>query len=163
MECAERFLKKVDKSGECWNWTAGTNTYGYGQININKVPVKAHRLSYVLHHPLTIDLLEGHREIFVCHRCDNPLCVNPAHLFLGSYLDNIKDMVQKKRHYTGQPEYEGRKGETNVSSKLTDDIVREIRTRYANGDISQTQLSVEYNVTNANICSIVNRKTWKHI
>lgn len=158
MNDAERFWAKVNKTDGCWEWTASLNTYGYGQIAINKKPIKAHRYSYALHHPLTIDLLSGNPDVFVCHRCDNPRCVNPSHLFLGSYLDNITDMVQKKRHYTG----EGRKGETNATSKLTDDDVREIRGRFANGEL-QTEIALDYGVTNANICSIINRKTWKHI
>jgi hypothetical protein len=156
MENAERFWSKVDKSGECWEWTAGLITGGYGQFVLNGKTVLAHRYSYVLNHPLTIDLLEGHREICVCHRCDNPKCVNPAHLFLGSNADNMKDKMAKGRGK--QP-----KGEKQALSKLTETQVREIRNKYANGGITQQQLALEYGVNKSNINKLIRRKRWFHI
>jgi hypothetical protein len=154
MENAERFWSKVEKSGECWEWGGCLNN-GYGHINLNGKTVSAHRLSYVLHHPLTIDLWE-HREICVCHKCDNRKCVNPSHLFLGSYADNSKDRDTKGR---GNPP----KGEKHGNSKLTDTQVREIREKYANGFINKYQLALEYGVSDTTIRDIINRKLWKHI
>jgi len=156
MNDAERFWAKVEKTGEngCWEWTAGLSE-GYGDYWFNGTAVRAHRLSYVLHHPLTIDLWE-HREILVCHRCDNPKCVNPSHLFLGSYADNNRDKEAKGR---GNPP----KGEKHGHSKLTEDDVREIRTRYANGGVLQRQLALEYGVWQRTIGRIINRETWSHI
>ena len=159
MDDAERFWSKVDKSGECWEWTAGLRGMcGYGQFWVNKKTENSHRYSYALHHPLTIDLLEGHREICVCHRCDNPKCVNPAHLFLGSQGDNMRDRETK-----GRANRTIEKGEKHPSSKLTETQVREIRNKYANGGISYQQLALEYGVSKAHIGYIISRKTWSHI
>jgi hypothetical protein len=87
-----RFWSKVDKSGECWVWTAkALCENGYGRFYVGKKPLRAHRYSWELANgPITDGL-------FVCHRCDNPPCVNPAHLFLGTHQDNMQDMVAKGR------------------------------------------------------------------
>ena len=156
MNDAERFWAKVDKSGECWEWTAKViaNT-GYGRIKINRKMVLSHRYSYILHHPLTIDLWK-HREICVCHKCDNRKCVNPAHLFLGSRGDNWRDCIDKGRN----PD---RKGEKHPMVKLTEDDVREIRTRYAEGGITQEDLGIKYGVERTTIRDIIRRLNWKHI
>ena len=155
---AERFWARVDKSGECWNWTGCSNTTGgYGIFWFNGTDRRAHRYSYIIHHPLTIDLLE-HPDICVCHKCDNPRCVNPAHLFLGTMADNMMDKTAKGRNNSPK-----QKGEKNGNSKLTEDDVREIRKRYAEGGITQQQLGLEYGRHNAKISSIINRKSWKHI
>jgi hypothetical protein len=157
MDDAERFWAKVDKSGECWEWSGYFNRGGYGRFWLNRKNVSPHRYSYILHHPLTIDLLE-HREICVCHRCDNPKCVNPAHLFLGSQGDNMRDRETK-----GRANRTIEKGEKHPASKLTETQVREIRGRYANGGITQQTLGIEYGVSKATIGYIINRKSWSHI
>ena len=155
MNDAERFWAKVDKTGECWEWTGSLGRGGYGKFGLNDKIVYSHRYSYVLHHPLTIDLWE-HREICVCHRCDNRKCVNPSHLFLGSVGDNNRDCDVKGRRNQF-------KGEQLPQSKLTDDDVREIRTRYANGGLSQEKLAEEYGVSQVAIGLIIRRLNWKHI
>jgi hypothetical protein len=151
---AERFWSRVNKTDGCWEWT-GCIVNRYGQFYLNGKGVKAHRYSYIIHHPITIDLWE-HREICVCHRCDNPKCVNPAHLFLGSNADNMKDKMAKGRGK--QP-----KGEKQALSKLTETQVREIRNKYANGGITQQQLALEYGVNKSNINKLIRRKRWFHI
>jgi hypothetical protein len=154
MNNAERFWNKVDKTGECWEWTGTKNKDGYGMIKLHtKKMVSAHRLSYVLHHPLNVDIWE-YREICVCHKCDNPKCVNPSHLFLGSRTDNMTDMFNKGRCILGEKKH---------NSKLTDTQVREIRTRYADGGITHRGLAKEYGTSSPNITAILNRKLWKHI
>jgi len=161
MDDAERFWSKVNKTGECWEWGAGLNT-GYGKFKLYGKMVSSHRLSYVIHHPLSIDLWE-HREILVCHKCDNRLCVNPAHLFLGSCADNVRDCIEKGRRFVGDRNSEKIKGEDNGRVILTETQVREIRNKYANGGITQQQLALEYGVERTTIGSIIRRRTWHHI
>ncbi len=156
MDCPERFWAKVDKTDGCWDFTDLSN--GYGRMRIGGKKGKhylAHRLSYIIHHPLTIDLME-HPDICVCHRCDNPKCVNPAHLFLGSQQDNHRDMVSKGR-------IADKRGEKHHLVKLTEQQVREIRTRYAEGGITQKELSYEYGVRSEHINKLIHRKCWSHI
>lgn len=91
---AARFWRKVDRRGpdECWLWTASKTKSGYGHLGLGLKVVRAHRLAMVI---------AGHEvppHLSVCHKCDNPACVNPAHLFVGSMSDNIRDSVQKGRH-----------------------------------------------------------------
>jgi hypothetical protein len=99
-----RFWLKVDRRGdnECWLWTASTTGNGYGQFSPTCHPPKtgyAHRFSYELHYgPIPAGML-------VCHTCDNPRCVNPKHLFLGTHQDNATDMKQKGRHWNGSHRY----------------------------------------------------------
>lgn len=152
------FWNKVNKEGEngCWEYTGGRGYNGYGQYWLDGKNIRAHRYSYILHHPLTIDLLEGHREIIVCHRCDNPKCVNPAHLFLGASADNTKDMMAKGRKCD-------KKGEKHHMVKLTETQVREIRTKYANGGITYKQLGLEYGVTESCVRQAFHGKSWSHI
>jgi len=157
MLITERFLAKVDKSGECWEWTARLNNGGYGQIRLGGRFILAHRYSFILHHPITIDLLQ-HREICVCHRCDNRKCVNPEHLFLGSMKDNNDDKMAKGRWGGGD-----KKGEKQAQHKLTETQVREIRGRWEEGGITQRKLSVEYGVYYTTISKIISRKTWGHL
>ena len=87
-----KFLARVDKSGDCWIWTGKISVHGYGIIVLpGKLEIGAHRVSYLIHRG---DIPSG---MFVCHRCDNPPCVNPDHLFVGSNLDNVADMTAKGR------------------------------------------------------------------
>lgn len=97
------FMLKVHKMDSgCWHFTGYINKAGYGQIKIINNVIHAHRASWILHN--------GHvpSGLLVCHKCDNPKCVNPDHLFLGTHKDNAIDMVIKGRHRMtvyGQPEY----------------------------------------------------------
>ena len=86
------FWARVIKSDGCWEWSGATNGHKYGRVMKGGRWTGAHRVSWVIHHGKIPD------EALVLHRCDNPSCVNPAHLFLGTQEDNIRDMVRKGRH-----------------------------------------------------------------
>ena len=88
----ERFWAKVDKSGDCWLWTASKTKEGYGYFRFDGAMRKAHRMSWLLTNG---EIPEG---MLVCHTCDNPSCVNPKHLWLGTNRDNMDDMNAKGRH-----------------------------------------------------------------
>lgn len=140
----KRFWDKVDKSGECWEWTAHTGKGGYGRFRVNGKTVDAHR--FVLE-------LEGSdipSSMCVCHTCDNRRCVNPDHLFLGTRADNHADMRKKNR---------GNTGEKNGSVKLTEKDVKEIR----RSEAKQSEIAKAYGVSNGQISGIKNRRYWKHI
>lgn len=151
---AERFWEKVGQSGptECWPWLAGKGggAYVYGHIRHSGKTINAHRVAWTLTYG-TIP-----QGLCVLHRCDNPLCCNPAHLFLGTRTDNNADKMRKGR---------GRwlAGEKHGHSSLTDATVLEIRRLYAGGDVLQRELSAMYGVSQQQVSLIVNRRAWTHI
>jgi hypothetical protein len=131
---------------ECWNWQGNISIKGYGDIKSTRRWL-AHRLSYHLHFG---PIPEG---VFVCHRCDNPACVNPSHLFLGTCADNVRDCVDKGRNS---------RGELRPASKLTADKVREMRHLYGEG-VPTTRLAEQFGVVASTVVRIVFRRAWKHI
>lgn len=138
-----RFWSKVDKSGECWLWMAYLNWDGYGQSYIDRIPFKAHRISYAIANG-------DPGELNVNHTCDTPACVNPAHLWAGTQQEGMDDKVAKDRQD---------KGETHGSAKLTEEQVREILA----SDESQYTLANRYGVAHNTIWSIKCGRTWKHL
>lgn len=148
------FWERVDKGPHekgCWLWT-GRKNRGYGQLDINKgrKMVYAHRVSYALAHGGVMPTLD------VLHKCDNPPCVNPAHLYAGTHMDNMRDMHAKKRRTPAR-------GEAHGMAKLTGAQVVEIRQKYATGEFTQTGLGDMYGISHAQVFDIVNRNVWKHI
>lgn len=154
----DRFWEKVLIAPPmvCWEWIASKDPHGYGQIRTGGPgggPLRqAHRVSYELHNgPIPAGLL-------VRHTCDNPGCVNPDHLRLGTQADNVQDMIDRGRARGGPP-----RGERNASSKLTEAQVVDIRNRYATGEVLQIELTKEFGVSQATISEIVRRRIWRHI
>jgi hypothetical protein len=154
----ERFWAKVlrtDDANGCWLWQGATRT-GYGMIRdkTRSWSPFAHRLSYEFAHGPIPD------GLVVCHRCDNPLCVRPTHLFLGTHADNFRDMVNKRRQ-SGHlpPRYVGA---DHPIAKLSDEAVREIRRRYADGE-PKHRIANSFNVSDTTISHIVKRLTWRHV
>lgn len=151
----ERILQRkiIDKETGCWNWTGGCNTKGYGQVRHNGTQSKVHRLAY--QHYLGL-IPEGY---FVCHKCDNPKCFNPDHLFIGTALDNNRD-----RELKGRGVMHGvvlLKGASHMKSKLTEAEILEIRSIGSKMNMSET--ARQFGVSKQAIRSILHKQTWKHI
>lgn len=144
-----RFLTSVQIGAlnECWEWTGSINSEGYGNINIGKTE-KAHRFSYLAFHG-KIDPLK-----VVCHKCDNPPCVNPHHLFLGTREDNLKDCIAK-----GRAKYSH--GESHRLAKLTSKDVLVIRELLSKR--SQLAIAKKFGVSDKSISNIKKNRTWKHV
>ena len=145
----KRFWDKVNKTSTCWEWTAHLNNKGYGQFRYQGKPRLAHRMSAYLA-GLLPDLADTNHH--VCHTCDNPKCVNPDHLFVGTRADNMADMAAKSRG-------SGAKGEANCNSKLTPAKVQAIRADTR----SQRKIAADYGVSNQTINMICRRLIWKHV
>lgn len=153
----ERFWDKVvlePKSG-CWFWTGKVTKSGYGQFNVSGKRVYPHRyILWMSEYPW----LEGRSDVFACHKCDTPSCVNPDHLFIGSPSDNVADMMRKGRDY--RPNTAGVK---NAHAKLTEQNVINIRKLYIYGDESYTSLAKKYGVDRKTIMGIVKGRGWRHL
>lgn len=145
------FWERVDRSGDCWEWTGGRIQDGYGMLRFEKRAWLAHRLAY----ELSGGVLVRGREVM--HSCDNPPCCNPAHLSVGTHQENMDDMMAKRRHLTI-------KGEAIHCAKLTEDNVREIRRLYADGaDTSYRILAARFGVNKSVIAKVRAGETWKHV
>jgi len=130
---------------DCWEWLASKDSWGYGQITINKKKTQASRYAYQLFknngQPIPSNL-------FVCHHCDNPGCVNPNHLFLGTHTDNMQDMLRKGRNrFKLNPR----------PKKHTDDEVSKIRADYASG-LTQAKVAALNNTTRWTVHKIIHHK-----
>ncbi len=136
-----RFWSHVEVRGprECWPWTGGTSSRGYGRFSVGGRLHTASRVAYELHHgPL------GAAE--ARHTCDNPPCCNPTHLIPGTHEQNMGDMAVRGRVAT---------------RKLTVEQVRDIRARHA--AVGTNALAREHGVTPSNVSQIVHRRTWRHV
>lgn len=131
----------------CMEWNGSRDKSGYGTLRVNKVDRKAHRLAYEkANGPIP-------KGMQVCHKCDNPPCCNPEHLFLGTALDNSKDCVSKNRQAFGQK---------NANAKLTEHVVVQIRKLYREG-FSQQKISDLLGVHQTTVSSVIRQKSWGHV
>lgn len=163
MSIAERFWSKVRKSDWCWVWIGQRSRYGYGVLEIarhvsgkrQRRIYKAHRISFTLYNGPIPDGFE------VCHHCDNPPCVRPDHLFLGTHAENMRDMVRKGRHWLrhrpGQMQ-----GERNPAATISEAQALEIRQMVSEG-ARQSEVARLFDVSISIVSRIVNRKTWGHV
>jgi hypothetical protein len=144
-----RFWSKVNITDlfDCWNWNSTKNKQGYGHITIENKTIKAHRFSYFINFGTIPD------NLCVLHHCNNPSCVNPAHLYLGTTQDNTNDMLNANRQA---------KGEKNGNAKLTEKQVIEI-IELLKTDIKQSKIAKKFSVTQTPIFYIKKGHTWKHL
>jgi hypothetical protein len=146
----QNFWSHVEKTADCWLWNGVRMHFGHGRMYCGKVEghILAHRVSWRIHNGPIPDGLN------VLHRCDNPPCVNPEHLFLGTHQDNIKDRDQKGR---------GARlgGERNGCSILKEADVRQIRSLWPSK--SQTELARMFGVHLSTVHLIVHRRHWKDV
>ena len=141
IKTSDPFKRRIRYRNGCWVWVGSLDKGGYGIFR----KMRAHRYSYELYKG---PIPEG---MFVCHQCDNPSCVNPKHLWLGTPADNARDCVRKGRHSRGV--------DTGIA-KLTEHNVRRIRTLT---NYSYKEISEMYKVSYNTVYNIINRKTWTHI
>ncbi len=136
--------------GKCWVWTKHKFDSGYGRIMVSGHLWRAHRCSWLLHNG---DIPDG---MCVLHKCDNPICVNPGHLFLGTSPENTEDMVEKGRQA---------KGEGHWKARLTEEAVLEIRRTYRRGSPvwGAIPMGVRHGISKETILDIVHNRTWKYL
>lgn len=141
---ASRFWTKVEKSSDCWEWRASLNNKGYGTFRLSspRRSILAHRYAWELANgPIP-------QGMVACHHCDNPKCVRPSHMFLGTKRDNLLDMAKKGRS-------------PMAGAKLTGTQVLRIRELWATDQYTQIALGKLFDIDNSTIGKIVNRTTWK--
>lgn len=141
--------KKVIGENNCWLWQGAKDTGGYGKTQWKRKQFLVHRLSAWLFKGFSLE-----SDLHVCHHCDNPICYNPEHLFVGTSADNTRDKVAKKRHHWG---------ERTPSARLTEAQVLEIKQQYQKGVVGYITLAKKYRVSMRTIVFIIKGINWKHV
>ena len=151
-------MSKIVKRGDgCWNWEGSKNKKGYGSVNLRRIGkiwsvsscFRAHRVAKS--HFSGVNLLDTR---YACHKCDNPSCVNPDHIFMGTASDNMLDMASK-----GRCSKRNQKGSSNGNSKLKENDILEIKDKLSS--MTNIDIAKEYGVHHATISLIRRNKTWK--
>lgn len=177
-----RFWANVDRSAGddgCWPWLRSRNSAGYGHVKLpGRIMRGAHRVAYVLGsgHPIP-------QGMFVCHHCDNPVCCNPSHLFIGTHQDNVDDKVAKGRQARGErmtaaklltaargdrhgskthPE-KWRRGADRPDARFSVDDVRAIRAEYALGGVTLQEIGARHGTAKSTVSRLVRRETYVDI
>lgn len=148
LSLVERLLARREVNGQCWEWAGSADAKGYGRLNIGDMPTLVHRVSWeAFHGPIP-------NGLYVCHRCDNPKCFRPEHLFLGDQQMNMDDKMKKKRHRYGVS-----RGTAHGCSKLTEQQVREVRASEGPSRI----IAERYGISGRQVRDIRALKVWKHL
>lgn len=149
MTAKQKILSNIKKNTNCcWEWTGALEKFGYAQLSFKGRIIKAHRLSYIAF------IGEIPKGLLICHKCDNPSCVNPDHLFLGSHKDNYDDMVNKNRDNFPKADF-------HYKSLLSRREVKEIKKFPL--ELNNVQIGKIYNVDRRVISNIRNNKTYKSV
>lgn len=139
------FWSKANKTENCWLWTNALDEDGYGYYKIQQHTIKAHRVAFFLQHDYLTD------GLYVLHTCDNPACVNPAHLYEGTPLKNMQDKCARNRQARG----------SKLARKMTYEKAQEIRLLYDTRTYSQQQLATQFGCSQVLVSKIVREEIWR--
>lgn len=155
----ERFGRRIaetDDPSDCWEWTGARTAAGYGRFTIHPEGKTVHQYAHRRVYEDVFGPIPDGWE--VCHECDNPPCCNPAHLFIGTHADNMRDMADKGRN-PGNGHIHGVK---HHNAKLNPEKVLDIRARHTTGTTGRA-LAKEYGVTESTISRVILRKGWRQV
>ncbi len=158
------FEKHVIRQEGCWSWKGPVAKGGYPVMSCNRKlgPDRGHQASWLIHNKDSSMIYEGKlkKGMHVCHSCDNPICTNPDHLWIGTHQQNNDDKMRKGRFVFNPPPV--KKGSENAAAKLNEDKVKEIKIRAAKGD-STYSIAQDFNVSRKTINCIKSGKNWFHV
>lgn len=146
-----RFWSKIDRRGpdDCWEWRATRNSQGYGRFRIGDSLYRAHRIALAVTY--------GDTKLLICHRCNNPACCNPKHLYAGTQKDNIQQCYAEGRNRHGD-----NRGENHGNAKLVESDICEIRRLRVDGWLLR-EIAEEYDISFQQVSKVCRKKLWKHV